>query len=308
MVLKMKNGKNELTIFEVPKEGYTRNNLKPLARTLQRIGLWNIHPHISDKNVEEIRPHPFIISEFLKIKKVIPKGASDSLPVIIASDLLGSREEALLKVTFQRCMISNFDMVEESLEMFMDDFSIFVKKLLEHWSKQQKNYFFSQLNYYIWEDQKLYIMCADQVIRCCVSDYEHMDILAHCYSYTYEGYFSAKKIGHKVLQSGFFWPAIFKDAHLIVKACKHCQQVEGITRCDQMPMNPILVVENFDVWGINFMGPFSTSYGNLYILVAVDFVSQWIEAEATWTSNHKWAIKPVNIDFDEAGIARKLQI
>ena len=34
----------------------------------------------------------------------------------------------------------------------------------------------------------------------------------------------------------------------------------------------------FDVWGIDFMGPFSPSFGNLYILLAVDYVSKWVEA------------------------------
>jgi hypothetical protein len=41
-----------------------------------------------------------------------------------------------------------------------------------------------------------------------------------------------------------------------------------------MPLNPILVVEIFDVWGINFMGPFLNSFGFLYILVVVDYVSK----------------------------------
>ena len=36
----------------------------------------------------------------------------------------------------------------------------------------------------------------------------------------------------------------------------------------------------FDVWGIDFMGPFSPSFGNLYILLAVDYVSKWVEAVA----------------------------
>ena len=43
-------------------------------------------------------------------------------------------------------------------------------------------------------------------------------------------------------------------------------------------MNPILVIELFDVWGINFMGPFVSSHGMKYILVAVDYVSKWVEA------------------------------
>nr|GEZ82416.1 hypothetical protein [Tanacetum cinerariifolium] len=47
-----------------------------------------------------------------------------------------------------------------------------------------------------------------------------------------------------------------------------------------MPQNSIHVCEIFDVWGIDFMGPFSSSRGNKYILVAVDYLSKWVEAKA----------------------------
>ena len=47
-----------------------------------------------------------------------------------------------------------------------------------------------------------------------------------------------------------------------------------------MPLRGILVVQIFDVWGIDFMGPFPPSFGNLYILLAVDYVSKWVEAIA----------------------------
>ena len=49
----------------------------------------------------------------------------------------------------------------------------------------------------------------------------------------------------------------------------------------------ILVVEIFDVWGIDFMGPFPSSFGKLYILLAVDYVSKWVEARATHTNDSK---------------------
>ena len=52
-----------------------------------------------------------------------------------------------------------------------------------------------------------------------------------------------------------------------------------------MPFKPNLEVELFDVWGIDFMGPFVSSYGNKYILVAIDYVSKWVEAIAL--SNNK---------------------
>ena len=58
-----------------------------------------------------------------------------------------------------------------------------------------------------------------------------------------------------------------------------------------MPLKPILIVEVFDVSGIDFMGPFPISFGNLYILVAVDYVSKWIEAIACKTNDHKVVVK-----------------
>jgi len=58
-----------------------------------------------------------------------------------------------------------------------------------------------------------------------------------------------------------------------------------ISRRDMMPLNLILEVEIFDVWGIDFMGPFSSSFGNQYILVVVDYISKWVKTVPTKTNN-----------------------
>ena len=58
-----------------------------------------------------------------------------------------------------------------------------------------------------------------------------------------------------------------------------------------MPLSPILVIEVFDCWGIDFMGPFSNSCGYEYILVAVDYVLKWVEAMASKNNNHKTVLK-----------------
>ncbi|XP_052114395.1 uncharacterized protein LOC127745577 [Arachis duranensis] len=49
-----------------------------------------------------------------------------------------------------------------------------------------------------------------------------------------------------------------------------------------MPQQHMLFCEIFDVWGIDFMGPFPNSSGYLYILLAVDYVSKWVEAIPTY--------------------------
>jgi len=67
--------------------------------------------------------------------------------------------------------------------------------------------------------------------------------------------------------------------------------IRKITKRHMMPLNPILEVEIFDVWGIDFVGPFPSSFGNQYILVAVDYVSKWVEAIPTRTNDNKVVIK-----------------
>ncbi|MCI67657.1 KRAB-A domain-containing protein 2-like, partial [Trifolium medium] len=54
-----------------------------------------------------------------------------------------------------------------------------------------------------------------------------------------------------------------------------------------MPLTNILDIELFDVWSIDFMGPFPNSFDNLYILVVVDYVSKWVEAIASSTNDAK---------------------
>ncbi|XP_070004546.1 uncharacterized protein [Nicotiana sylvestris] len=67
---------------------------------------------------------------------------------------------------------------------------------------------------------------------------------------------------------------------IFVKRCDERQRAGGISKKDEMPLNTILEVDIFDVWGIDFMGPFVSSCGNTYILVAVDYVSKWVEVIA----------------------------
>ena len=57
-----------------------------------------------------------------------------------------------------------------------------------------------------------------------------------------------------------------------------------------MPQNYICVVKVFDCWGLDFIGPFPP-FGNLYILVGVDYVSKWVEAVACKSNDHKMVLK-----------------
>ncbi|GKE35057.1 reverse transcriptase domain-containing protein [Tanacetum coccineum] len=100
----------------------------------------------------------------------------------------------------------------------------------------------------------------------CVAGDKILDILAHFHSGPTGGHHSAYKIGRKVYEAGFYWPSIFKDAK-------------------------DYVCEVFDIWGLDFMGPFPDSRGNKYILVAVDYVSKWLKAQALPTNDARVVVK-----------------
>lgn len=102
-------------------------------------------------------------------------------------------------------------------------------------------------------------------------DSEQLSVISFCHSHACGGHFSAKKIAIKILQCGSYWPPIFKDNHQFCKTCERYQALGTISRRNMMTLNPILVVEVFDVWGIDFMGPFPPSFDYVYILVAEDY-------------------------------------
>nr|GFB63854.1 reverse transcriptase domain-containing protein [Tanacetum cinerariifolium] len=73
-----------------------------------------------------------------------------------------------------------------------------------------------------------------------------------------------------------------------------------------MPHNSIQICEIFDVWGIDFMGPFPSSKGKKYILVAVDYLSKWVEAKALPTNDARVVVKFLKSLFSRFGTPKAI--
>ncbi|GJS95397.1 reverse transcriptase domain-containing protein [Tanacetum coccineum] len=178
--------------------------------------------------------------------------------------------------------------------------------IIKGMSTQQKNKIFKDVKHYFWDDPFLFKTCADQVIQRCVSGQEAVDILTACHSGPTGGHYGANYTAKKVFDSGFYWPTLYKDAHELVKNCDSCQRQGKISQRDEMPQNSIQVCEIFDVWGIDFMGPFPSSRGNKYILVAVDYLSKWVEAKALPTNDARVVVKFLKSLFARFGTPRAI--
>ncbi|XP_057451945.1 uncharacterized protein LOC130743734 [Lotus japonicus] len=183
--------------------------------------------------------------------------------------------------TFQRCMVSIFsDFLESCIEVFMDDFTVYGSSFdtcLDNLDKVL---------------HRIIVYTDHAALKFLLKKAESKPRLA------VGGHFGPQRTARKVLDSGFYWPTIFKDASRICSTCEPCQRAGGtISWRKEMPQQPMLFCEVFDVWGIDFMDPFPVSFGFYYILLAVDYVSKWVEAKATRTNDSR-----VVVDFVRSNI------
>ncbi|XP_016199770.1 uncharacterized protein LOC107640785 [Arachis ipaensis] len=128
------------------------------------------------------------------------------------------------------------------------------RKIPQEFTKQQVKKLCNEAKKFFWDEPFLFKRCPDGMIRRCIPENEIKDILWHCH-----------------------------DAGEFVQHCNECQRSGGLTKRNEMPQNFILEVEMFDLWGIDVTGPFPPSYSFKYILIAVEYVSKWVEAIATTT-------------------------
>nr|GEY70087.1 reverse transcriptase domain-containing protein [Tanacetum cinerariifolium] len=180
------------------------------------------------------------------------------------------------------------------------------KFIIKGMTTQQKQKFFKDARHYFWDDPYLFRTYPDQIIRRCVAGQEAIDILNAYHSGPTRGHYGANYTAKKVFDSGFYWPTIYKDAFEFVKNCDSCQRQGKISQQDEMPRNSIQVCEIFDVWGINFMGPFPSSKGNKCILIAVDYLSKWVEAKALPTNDARVVVKFLKSLFSRFGTPKAI--
>ncbi|XP_048494634.1 uncharacterized protein LOC125494840 [Beta vulgaris subsp. vulgaris] len=81
--------------------------------------------------------------------------------------------------------------------------------------------------------------CADGMFGRCVADWEIEGVLQHCHSMPSSGHLGSQAIAYRVIQSGFYWPTIFKDARAFCVSFDACQRTDNIFKMQEMPQTAI---------------------------------------------------------------------
>nr|GEU91572.1 reverse transcriptase domain-containing protein [Tanacetum cinerariifolium] len=175
------------------------------------------------------------IQDFSKIARPMNRLLEKETPFVFAKDCIDAFETLKKKLTEASILVVPDWNLPFELMCDASDFAIgavlrqhftnFYARnfIVKGMSSQQKKKFFKDVKHYLWDDPYLFQICADQIIRRCVHGKEAYDILKACHEEPTGGHHGANHTAKK---------------------------------------DVIQVCEIFNVWAIDFMGPFMSSRGN----------------------------------------------
>jgi hypothetical protein len=121
----------------------------------------------------------------------------------------------------------------------------------------------------------------NHILRRCIREDEVHDILHAFHDEPCGGHYAAKRTTYKILQDGYYWPTLHRDAQQYTSHCDECQRMGKPTRRNEMPLQPQVSLEPFDKWGMDFIGPIDPPSGKKkHILVCTNYLTKWDEVRA----------------------------
>ncbi|XP_011102009.1 uncharacterized protein LOC105180039 [Sesamum indicum] len=128
---------------------------------------------------------------------------------------------------------------------------------------------------------QLYKRTLDGPLLKCLDEERALYVMREIHEGSCGNHSGARSLDQKVIRQGYFWPTLVKDSKELVKKCESCQKYASLIQQPTTSMEPIKIDCPFDQWGIDIVGPFPPAQSQKkFIIVAVEYFSKWVEAEA----------------------------
>ena len=227
----------------------------------------------SDKLATKLREVKGLMRKFSAIQvHYIPRG-KNHLADSLANE--GMKEVIVGALKLQPPQMRGKEDLQDIL-LFLD-----TSQAPKHLTKGEREWLARKAIQYRRINDDLYCVGKDQILRRVPSKKEIHPILHSCQDGVSGGHFSFDLTCKKVLQAGFTWPSLIRDAYFWCKTCDACQRT-GPQRLTYEPQRVVTSFGPFEKWGIDAIGPLPrTSSGKQYIIVGVDYMTRWAEAAAT---------------------------
>jgi hypothetical protein len=139
---------------------------------------------------------------------------------------------------------------------------------------------------------KLYKKSITGVLQRCVTPQEGQVILKDIHGGVCSHHASSRAIAAKAFRAGFYWLTAIEDAKDIVRKCEACQRFASRPHAPAAELQPIPLSWPFAQWGLDMVGKLHKSWpgGHVYMLVAVDKFTKWVEAAPVTTQDLTAAI------------------
>ncbi|KAL2236290.1 UNVERIFIED_CONTAM: Gag-Pol polyprotein [Sesamum indicum] len=128
---------------------------------------------------------------------------------------------------------------------------------------------------------QLYKRTVEGPLLKCLEDAQTRYVLQEIHEGNCGNHSGARSLAQKITRQGYFWPTLMRDCKEFVRRCEKCQKFASQIHTHAVPMIPVPITCPFDQWGIDIIGPFPPARAQKkFVIVAVEYFSKWVEAEA----------------------------
>ncbi|XP_064464406.1 uncharacterized protein K02A2.6-like, partial [Ornithodoros turicata] len=111
----------------------------------------------------------------------------------------------------------------------------------------------------------------------CLPETQQLRVLEEYHARKFGGHMGIRRTFERIHER-YFWPNMYRHVKRYVKGCDPCQRMKS-ARAPYGLLQPVQAEATFHTVGIDIIGPFPSSRRYKYVIVAIDYLTKYVEAK-----------------------------